>query len=67
VFTINTKNLTGKVWVGPRTVLHNGHRTDYLPRAAAEARRASKLLTAALGRRIEIAAAANKPATWRSG
>lgn len=114
VFTVNTKNLTGKVWVGPHTLLHNGHRTDYLPKAVAEARRASTLLTAALGRRvgvrgalaiiadrrtikerpsdvhvgsprgvkrwlleqptvltqrevIEIAAAANKPTTWRPG
>jgi len=54
VFTINAKNLTGKVWVGPRTLLHNGYRTDYLPKAAAEARRASRMLSAALGRSAEV-------------
>jgi hypothetical protein len=53
VFTINTKNLTGKVWVGPRSLLVNGHRTDYLPKATAEARRASRLLAAVLGRPVE--------------
>jgi len=57
VFTINTKNLTGKVWVGPRTLLHNGFRTDYLPKAAEEAHRASRLLRAALGRHVEVRAA----------
>ncbi len=54
VFTINTKNLTGKAWVGPRSLLVNGHKTDYLPKAAAEARRASRLLSAALGRPVEV-------------
>lgn len=52
VFTVNTKNLTGKVWLGPRTLLHNGHRTDYLPKAARGAERAGRLLSAALGRPI---------------
>ncbi len=54
VFTVNTKNLTGKVWVGPHTLLHNGHRTDFLPKAVEEARRASRLLAAALGRPVEV-------------
>ncbi len=54
VFTVNTKNLTGKVWVGPRTLLHNGYRTYYLPKAAAEARRASRMLSAVLGRSVEV-------------
>jgi len=54
VFTINAKNLTGKVWVGPRALLANGHKTDYLPKATAEARRASRLLSAALGRPVEV-------------
>jgi hypothetical protein len=54
VFTINTKNLTGKIWVGPKSVLHNGHRTDFLPKATAEARRASRLLSAVVGRPVEV-------------
>jgi hypothetical protein len=54
VFTVNTKNLTGTVWLAPRTLLHNGHRTDFLPSAAAEARRAARLLTAALGRPVIV-------------
>src|SRR5947209_4421219 len=31
VFSVNAKNLTGKVWVTERTFRHNGYRTDYLP------------------------------------
>jgi len=54
VFTISTKNLTGKVWVGPKSVLHNRRRTDFLPDASAQARRASQLLSAAVGRPVEV-------------
>jgi hypothetical protein len=54
VFTINTKNLTGKVWIGPKSILHNRRRTDFLPKASAEARRASHLLSAAVGRPVEV-------------
>src|SRR5688572_8671193 len=53
VFTINTKNLTGKVWVGPKSILYNRRSTDFLPRATAEAGRASRLLAAAVGRAVE--------------
>jgi hypothetical protein len=53
-FTLNAKNLTGKVWVGARSVRHNGHPTDFLPKAAHEASRASRLLTAAAGRPVEV-------------
>jgi hypothetical protein len=53
-FTINTKNLTGKVWVGSRSVRHNGHPTDFLPKASNEAGRASRLLTAAVGRPVGV-------------
>jgi hypothetical protein len=54
VFTINTKNLTGKVWIGPKSILHNRRRTDFLPKATAEARRASQLISAAVGRPVEV-------------
>ena len=53
-FTLNTKNLTGKVWVGPRSVRHNGYPTDYLRKAVNEADRASRLLTAAAGRHVDV-------------
>lgn len=54
VFTINTKNLTGKVWVGPKSILHNRRRTDFLANASAEARLASRLLSTAVGRPVEV-------------
>jgi len=54
VFTINTKNLAGKVWVGPKSVLHNRRRTDFLPKAFAEARLVSRLLSSAIGRPVEV-------------
>jgi hypothetical protein len=54
VLTVNTKNLKGKVWLAPRTLLVNGHKTDYLPKAAQEAARASKLLEAALGHPVSV-------------
>jgi len=54
VFTVNAKNLTGKVWVAPRSIRHNGHPTSFLPRSAAEARRARRLLTAAVGHGIHV-------------
>ena len=54
VFTITTKNLSGKVWVGPKSILHNRRRTDFLPKASAEARQASRLLSSAIGRPVEV-------------
>ena len=57
VFTINTKNLTGGIRVNARTILHNGHRTAFLPKAVAEARRAAELLGSALGKAVEVRAA----------
>jgi hypothetical protein len=54
VFTVNAKNLTGKVWVGARSIRHNGHPTDYVRRSVAEAERAARLLTAALGRPVGV-------------
>lgn len=54
VFTITTKDLTGKVWVGSKSILHNRRRTDFLSKAAAEARLASRLLSTAVGRPVEV-------------
>jgi hypothetical protein len=56
VFTVNTKSLTGKVWVGPKSILHNRRRTDFLPNASAEASRASRLLSSAIDRPVEVRA-----------
>ncbi len=52
VFTLNTKHLTGKVWVAEHAFRHNGHKTDYLRKARAESKRISKLLTVQLGRAV---------------
>jgi hypothetical protein len=54
VFTINTKKLSGSIVVNPRTLAHNGYRTNYLPKASEEARRVSMLLSAAVGRPVEV-------------
>ena len=53
-FTVNTKNLSGKLWVGPSSIRHNGHPTDYLRTSRHEASRASRLLSAAAGRTVEV-------------
>jgi hypothetical protein len=54
VFTINTKNLSGSIVVNPRTLTHNGYRTNFLPKASEEARRVSRLLSASTGRPVEV-------------
>jgi hypothetical protein len=54
VFTVNTKNLRGKIWLAPRTLLVDGRKRDYLPRAVREAGRASRLLGEALRRPIAV-------------
>jgi hypothetical protein len=54
VITLNAKRHPGaKAWVGENVVMVKGQRTDYLRNARYEAKRASKLLTAACG--IEVA------------
>jgi Nuclease-related domain len=56
VFTVNTKSLTGAIRVNPRTLTNNGHRTNFLPKATAEAQRAAELLSAAVGRPVDVRA-----------
>ncbi|AWB88486.1 nuclease-related domain-containing protein [Homoserinimonas hongtaonis] len=54
VFTLNTKHHNGaKVWVSPKLLMVNGQREDHLGHSRYESRRASALLSAALGRKIE--------------
>jgi hypothetical protein len=48
VFTLNTKNLSGKVWVGGETFLVNGHRTDYVRKSRWESQRVARALSARL-------------------
>ena len=55
VFTINTKNHSGqRVWVAGRTFLVAGQRQDHIRNSEHEARRASRLLSAAAGRDVQV-------------
>jgi hypothetical protein len=54
VFTVNTKYLFGEIVVYQRSITHQGSRTDYLSKASAEARRAASLLSAAIGRTVQV-------------
>ena len=55
VITLNTKrHPNGKAWVGERSVMVNGFRTDYLRNSRHEASRASRLLTTAHGQAITV-------------
>jgi hypothetical protein len=55
VFTINTKHHpNGSIWVAERTFMLNGHRVPYLPKSVAEAKRAARLLSAAVGRDVNV-------------
>jgi hypothetical protein len=54
VFSVGARDLTGKVWVGQRSVLHNRRRTDFLGASQAQAGRMSALLSTAVGRTIEV-------------
>ena len=58
VWTINTKkHPDGDVVVRGQQVRVNGHRTAYVPKARAEAERAGKLLSLAVGTDVEVRAA----------
>jgi hypothetical protein len=56
VFTVNAKDLKGKVWVGANAVRHNGYHTDFLRTSRYAATRAGRLLSAALDRTVEVRA-----------
>ena len=53
-FTLHSKDLTGKVWVGARSIRHNGHPTNFLSKAACDANHVSELLSSTVGRPIEV-------------
>ena len=64
VFTINTKNHAGQqAWVPGRTLLVNGQKQPHLRNAGHEAQRASRLLSAAAGFRVDVPA---DPAAWHA-
>lgn len=54
IFALNTKNLTGRVWVGERAVMVNGDRHPYLHVSRSEARTTAQILGAAAG--LEVSA-----------
>ena len=54
VFTVNTKNSSGNVWVASRAFLVNGKKTAYLPKAASEARRVADRLACRLGHDVWV-------------
>ena len=53
-FTLSARELTGKVWVGARSVRHNGHPTNFLSKAACDANRVPEFLSSVVGRPIEV-------------
>ena len=55
VFTVNTKTHPGgNVWVGERSVLVNGSRTQYLRNSRFEAERTARLLQAVAGGPVRV-------------
>jgi hypothetical protein len=55
VFTLNTKNHTGKnVWVNDRSFKVSGRSTDYLRNSRYEAKRASEYLSTACGFAVDV-------------
>ena len=53
-FALGAKDLTGKVWIGARSVRHNGHPTNFLSKTACDANHVSEYLSSAVGRPIEV-------------
>jgi hypothetical protein len=55
VYAINSKNHPGKkVWVGGNTVMVNGRRQPYIGPSRSEARKVSRLLSAATGFQVPV-------------
>lgn len=54
VYTINTKNLSGRIWVGGGTFMQNGQRRPYIPAASREAARAGGCLSKAVGFEVSV-------------
>ena len=55
IFTINTKNHSGKkIWIGGSTFLVNGYKQEYMRNSAHQAERASQLLSSVTGRPVTV-------------
>lgn len=54
VYTINTKNLSGRVWVAGGTFKQNGQNRPYIPAASREAARAARCLHQAAGIEVPV-------------
>jgi hypothetical protein len=55
IFTINTKNHSGKkIWIGGGTFLVNGYKQDHMRNSFREAERASRLLSGVTGRPVIV-------------
>jgi len=54
VYTLNTKNLSGRIWVGGGTFLQNGSYRPYVPDARREAKRAASRLARAAGCSVSV-------------
>ncbi|HEX8002916.1 MAG TPA: nuclease-related domain-containing protein [Mycobacteriales bacterium] len=54
VFSMNTKNLTGTVWVAHDVFFSNRGRTDFVPKARYEARRVARVLSRATGTPVRV-------------
>ena len=58
VFTINTKNVSGPVWVAERTLLVAGTKhSEFLPKAVNEAANVSTMLSRAVGVHVDVSPA----------
>ena len=53
-FTVNTKNVSGNVWVAKRALMVGGHKTGYLPVAASEARDTSRRMSTCAARTVDV-------------
>ena len=55
IFTINTKNHSGKkIWIGGSTFLVNGYKQEHMRNSAHQAERASRLLSSVTGRPVTV-------------
>lgn len=54
IYSINTKNLSGKVWLGSKMLMVNGQKTTYLRASLSEGRKVAQRLSAAVGESVEV-------------
>lgn len=54
IYTINSKNLSGRIWVAGGTFKQNGQNRPYIPAAGREATRAARCLSKAVGFEVAV-------------